>query len=74
VHTNFFTRVLEGHINIIVWEFKSTPLFANVVILFMYSHVTLLKPKVKKTKILQVFILEYYECVHDHITRIYGII
>jgi hypothetical protein len=51
----FFTRVLEGHINIIVWEFKSIPLFANVDIFFMHSHVTLLKPKIKKTKILQLF-------------------
>jgi len=40
----------------------------------MYSHVTLLKPKVKKTKILQLFILEHNECVYDHMKRIYGII
>jgi hypothetical protein len=43
-------------------------------ILFVYSQVTLLKPKVNKTKIVQLVILERYECVHDHMTRIYGII
>ena len=70
----FYTRVLEGHTNLSVWEFKSIPLFTNADILFVYSHVTLLKPKIKETKILQLFILEHYECIHDHMTRIYGVI
>jgi hypothetical protein len=72
VHEHYFTRVRVGHTNLIVREFNFILLFVNIEVLFIYSLVTLSKGKVKKAKMLQLFIFKRDKYLHDHIARTCG--